>query len=143
MKSSLTFTQTDGGRAERGYRGETDDCVVKSIAIGLRKPYEVVHTELKKRGRRNGRGTEDIIWRSYLRCFPDDVEEMTEIPERRMTFWGFFNRFQTGTYLIVVTKHLTIIRDGVVLDELPPRPRMLVRAAFHVKVPTEWSDYTI
>ena len=140
--STLTFSRTDGGRAERGYRGETDDCVVKSIALGLGKPYEVVHRELARRGRRNGRGTPGIIWRNYLSLFPE-VHEMKDIPERRINFWRFFHRHQQGTFLIVVTKHLTIIRDGVVLDELPPRPRMLVRAAFRVELPSEWSDYVI
>lgn len=138
----LTYLLHDGGRAERGYRGETDDCVVKSLAIALCKPYEVVHRELRKRGRRNGRGTAGFIWRNYLSVFPE-VVELTEIPEKRMNFWQFFNRFQHGTYLIVVTKHLTIIRDGVVLDEIPPRPRMMVRAAFKVELPTEWTDYVI
>ena len=140
--STLTFSRTDGGRAERGYRGETDDCVVKSIALGLGKPYEVVHRELARRGRRNGRGTPGIIWRNYLSLFPE-VHEMKDIPERRINFWRFFHRHQQGTFLIVVTKHLTIIRDGVVLDELPPRPRMLVRAAFRVELPSEWSDFVI
>ena len=139
---TLTFTHHDGGRAERGYRGETDDCVVKSIALGLQKPYEVVHRELARRGRRNGRGTPTFIWRSYLRHFPE-VQEMKDIPERRMNFWRFFHKHQQGTFLIVVTKHLTIIRDGVVLDEIPPRPRMLVRAAFRVELPSEWSGWSI
>lgn len=140
--SRITYSQTDGGRAERGFRGETEDCVVKSIAIGLCKPYEIVHAELKKRGRRNGRGTQRLIWRSYLSCFPE-VQELTDIPQRLMTFWGFFQQHQKGTFLITVTNHLTIIRDGVVLDEIPPRPRQLVRLAFRVTLPEEWSDYVI
>lgn len=139
---TLTFTHHDGGRAERGYRGETDDCVVKSIALGLGKPYEVVHRELARRGRRNGRGTPGIIWRNYLSHFPE-VVEMQDIPELRINFWRFFHKHQSGTYLIVVTKHLTVIRDGVVLDEIPPRPRMLVRGAWEVTLPEDWSDYVI
>lgn len=140
--ATLTFTRSDGGRAERGYRGETDDCVVKSIALGLQKPYEVVHRELAKRGRRNGRGTPGVVWRNYLSLFPE-VHELNDIPAQRKSFWQFFHSHQEGTFLIVVTKHLTIIRDGVVLDEIPPRPKMLVRAAFRVDLPSEWSDYVI
>ena len=143
MNTKLTFSVHDGGRAERGFRGETDDCVVKSIAIGLCKPYEIVHSELKKRGRRNGRGTAGFVWRNYLSCFPEAVE-LTDIPEKRTNFWQFFHKHQTGTFLIVVTKHLTVIRDGVCLDEIPPRPRMLVRAAWQVVTEdTTWSDYSI
>jgi hypothetical protein len=29
------------------------------------------------------------------------------------------------------------------LDEIPPRPRMLVRAAWQVMLPEDWSDYVI
>lgn len=140
--TTLKYAVHDGGRAERGYRGDTDDCVVKSIAIALCKPYEAVHRALKARGRRNGRGTPGFVFRGYLRCF-DEVEEMTDIPERRINFWRFFHRHQSGTYLLSVTKHLTVIRDGVVLDEIPPRPRMLVRAAWRVQLPAEWTDYVI
>jgi hypothetical protein len=138
----LTYTVHDGGRAERGYKGETDDCAVKSVAIALKKPYEAVHQAFRSRGRRNGRGTPTTITRHYLAAFPE-VREMTDIPAKRTTFWRFFHAHQKGTFLIIVTKHLTVIQDGVVLDEIPPRPRMLVRGAWQVMLTEDWSDYVI
>lgn len=33
----------DGGRAAAGYRGDTGDCVVRSIAIATGKPYQDVY----------------------------------------------------------------------------------------------------
>jgi hypothetical protein len=142
MNPTLTYSISDGGRAERGYRGETDDCAVKAVAIALKKPYEAVHAAFKKRGRRNGRGTQQSIIHHYLSAFPE-VQEIPEVVDRRPNFWQFFHANQKGTFLIVVTKHLTVIRDGIVLDEIPPRPRMLVRWAWKVQMPEDWTDYSI
>jgi hypothetical protein len=141
--AKLTYAVTDGGRAERGYRGENNDCVVKSLAIALGRPYEVIHSELRSRGRINGTGTKRWLWTNYVRTLPE-VKELTDIPEKRTNFWRFFHKHQTGTFLVCVTQHLTVIRDGVCLDEIPPRPRMLVRCAFQVMHPCDtWSDYVI
>jgi hypothetical protein len=140
--TTLKYTIHDGGRAERGYRGETDDCAVKSVAIALKKPYEAVHAAFRAQGRRNGRGTPTSIIRHYLHAFPE-VTELKDIPEKRMTFWQFFHNRPKGTFLIIVAKHLMVIRDGVVLDEIPPRPRMLVRGAWQVTLPDDWTDYVI
>jgi hypothetical protein len=42
----MKFLFHDGGRAEAGYKGLTGDCVVRSIAIATRKPYQEVYDAL-------------------------------------------------------------------------------------------------
>lgn len=40
------FQYNDGGRKKAGYRGETGDCVVRSIAIAAKLPYKKVYDDL-------------------------------------------------------------------------------------------------
>jgi hypothetical protein len=41
-----TFIFNDGGRAEAGYKGQTGDCVCRSICIVTGKPYDEVYQAL-------------------------------------------------------------------------------------------------
>lgn len=42
----MNFVYNDGGRAIAGFRGETGDCVTRSIAIATGKPYLEVYDAL-------------------------------------------------------------------------------------------------
>ena len=42
----LDFQYNDGGRKEAGYKGDTGDCVVRSIAIASNQPYQIVYDKL-------------------------------------------------------------------------------------------------
>ena len=42
----LDFQYNDGGRKEAGYKGDTGDCVVRSIAIASNQPYLIVYYKL-------------------------------------------------------------------------------------------------
>lgn len=48
----LPFTYDDGGRASAGYKGEADDCVVRSIAIATGKPYQDVYDQMNAMAKR-------------------------------------------------------------------------------------------
>lgn len=39
----MEFQYNDGGRAEASYKGNTGDCVVRSITIATGKPYQDVY----------------------------------------------------------------------------------------------------
>ena len=39
-RSNLELKINDGGRAAAGYKGQAGDCVVRSIAIATRMPYQ-------------------------------------------------------------------------------------------------------
>jgi hypothetical protein len=43
----LGFWESDGGRAQAGFRGKTNDCAVRAIAIATRTPYKEVYNALK------------------------------------------------------------------------------------------------
>lgn len=42
----LPFVYDDGGREAAGFRGQTDDCVTRAIAIATRLPYREVYDDL-------------------------------------------------------------------------------------------------
>jgi hypothetical protein len=42
----MKFQHNDGGRTEAGFRGETGDCVTRSIAIATGIPYREVYNSL-------------------------------------------------------------------------------------------------
>jgi len=37
---TVTFIQSDGGRAAAGFKGKTSDCAVRALAIGAEMPYK-------------------------------------------------------------------------------------------------------
>ena len=45
-RSNLELKINDGGRAAAGYKGQAGDCVVRSIAIATRMPYQMVYDDL-------------------------------------------------------------------------------------------------
>lgn len=43
----MEFVYDDGGRAKAGFKGRTEDCVVRAIAIAAELPYREVYNELQ------------------------------------------------------------------------------------------------
>lgn len=70
---AIQWIVTDGGRADSGYRGSADDCVVRAIAIADGRSYQQVYDEMavlmkrktKKVSARDGVPT--LVWEAYLR----------------------------------------------------------------------------
>lgn len=46
MSKAMPYQYNDGGRAVAGYKGTTNDCVVRACAIVLNKPYKEVYNAL-------------------------------------------------------------------------------------------------
>ena len=44
--SNLELEINDGGRAAAGYKGKAGDCVVRSIAIVTKLPYQKIYDDL-------------------------------------------------------------------------------------------------
>ena len=42
----MKFIQTDGGRADAGYKGSTGDCVTRAIAVANEMDYQEVYDGL-------------------------------------------------------------------------------------------------
>ena len=43
----MEFQYNDGGRKETGYKGDTRDCVCRSISIVTGKPYKEIYETLE------------------------------------------------------------------------------------------------
>lgn len=46
----MNFIYDDGGRAQAGYKGKTDDCVARSLAIATARPYQEIYDLIKEMG---------------------------------------------------------------------------------------------
>jgi hypothetical protein len=46
----------DGGRAQVGYKGTTDDCVTRAIAIAAEVPYQEVYDRINELAKRERKG---------------------------------------------------------------------------------------
>ena len=47
-RSNLILKIDDGGRAAAGYKGYAGDCVIRSIAIVTKLPYQQIYNDLFK-----------------------------------------------------------------------------------------------
>jgi hypothetical protein len=46
------FVYDDGGRKDAGYKGDTNDCVVRSISIAAQLPYKEVYETINLLGKK-------------------------------------------------------------------------------------------
>ena len=101
--------------------GEANDCVVRAFSIVLDKPYNEVHAQCEKHGRKFGKGTYPHTQRKVA-----NDNGMTEIYEKELhklspsgenpTVLQFLKAYPTGKYYVCRSGHAFAIIDGVIHD---------------------------
>jgi len=125
------YVYNDGGRSAAGYKGETGDCVCRSIAIATGKPYKEVYDELsammkaanKKanlRGKNTPRdGVSKKITRDYLESLGWQWIATMKIGQGCKTHLRA-DELPAGRLVVSVSKHITAVIDGVIHDTYDP-----------------------
>lgn len=126
----MTFVRNDGGRKAAGYKGRTNDCVCRAIAIATELPYSHVYLQLglaaslerPRKGRKRSHPRVGVRV-STIRRFMD------------MLGWKWVPTMGIGTgckvhlradelpagrLVVSLSRHLTAVIDGVIHDDYDP-----------------------
>lgn len=101
---------------------EKNDCTVRAVSNSMGLPYETAHNILRQyAGRRKGKGIPFFLFIKKEQVKNMFLKEHNisyfEVPTDRLsTINRFCQERKQGTYLILVKGHITVVRDGVVLD---------------------------
>ena len=123
----MKYKISDGGATAEGFN-ETNDCVVRAIAIAARIPYTRAHKLVaKETGRRPRRGTQGFLaMMSRVR-----IGQRRVGLGRRYTVAKFVEQFPKGRYLVRKSRHAFAVVDGVVHDNWKPGPRCIITDAWY------------
>jgi hypothetical protein len=120
----------DGGRAAAGYRGETGDCVTRSVAIATGRPYAEVYTALNEAARaerpRTGQsrssartGVKKRTVSRYLADIGWEWHPTMHIGQGCRTHLRA-DELPAGRLIVKCSRHLTAVIDGVIHDTHDP-----------------------
>lgn len=116
----------DGGRAAAGYRGKTNDCVIRAIAIATGKPYAEVYAALDQT-RDSMRQTKQVRTSGARSGIARTVYEryLTALDWRFVPTMGIGTgcrvhldaaELPAGRIICRLSKHLVAVVDGVIHD---------------------------
>ena len=133
-RSNLELKIDDGGRANAGYKGMAGDCVVRSIAIAANLSYKKVYEDLyhaneifrttsktklarslKQKNDSPRTGTHRVVLKKYLlqlgwKWTPTMfVGQGCKVHLKK-------DELPNGTLIISCSKHITVVKDGVLHD---------------------------
>ena len=114
----MNFIETDGGRKESGYKttkGYAHDCVIRSIAIVMDKPYRTVFIEMMNLGIEMG-GYPNMrpVYETYLKnkiFIKNKCPRNINVKLITLKNWQGVNRA-----IVLNHGHLTAVVDGAVHD---------------------------
>ena len=126
----MNWVYDDGGRAAAGYKGEASDCVCRAVAIASEQPYQVVYEAMNgaaalerlTQGRRRS-SARTGVWRATWK--PWLVSHgWTWTPTMRIGQGCRVHlragELPGGRLVVVVSKHLVAVVDGVAHDTSDP-----------------------
>ncbi len=126
------YVYDDGGRKEAGYKGSTGDCVCRAIAIATGLPYQKVYDDLntwalsersskRRRGKKsNARtGVYRATYERYLRALGWVWTPTMRIGQGCKVHLKA-SELPKGRLIVMVTRHLTAVIDGVIRDTQDP-----------------------
>lgn len=129
----MTWMFNDGGRAEAGYKGDARDCVVRSIAIGTERPYQEIYdlaNELAKKERPGSRRRGGKRSSARTGVFIPTIRKLmktlgwTWVPTMQIGSGCKVHlradELPSGRLIVAVSKHITVMVDGVILDTHDP-----------------------
>jgi hypothetical protein len=129
LPSRLPFIYDDGGRAQAGFKGKTNDCVVRAIAITASLPYSEVYAAIAKGvgSERNSKGaTARKGVHTRRKWFKDlmGVLGFTWVPTMQVgqgcTTHLAQGELPPGRLVVEVSKHTVAVIDGVIHDAFDP-----------------------
>ncbi len=98
---------------------EKMDCTVRAISAAFDIPYKDAHRHCKDfYNRKDGRGF------PFVRTFGKHTrmlfwKTVTYFPRPKMTLGTFVKKNPTGTFMVLVPKHILTVKDGVMIDLEP------------------------
>lgn len=126
-----TWIYTDGGRASSSRPKQKNDCTVLALAIARNLPYDEAYDALKDAGRKCSRGFDFVKW-IQTQPWATRIAFPAVKGQRRMTPAQFCRDFPKGTFILRLTNHLFVVKEGVVYDAFENRPDRCVYACWSV-----------
>ncbi len=136
--SQLNFQFNDGGRTAAGFKGGAGDCVVRSIAIATKLPYLQVYEDLRLANETYAQLRNDRLARrlnakgasprngNHRNVFHDYIIGLgfQWVPTMQVGAGCQVhlraNELPQGILIVKVSKHLTAVVNGVILDTHDP-----------------------
>jgi len=119
----MEFVYNDGGRSAAGYKGNTNDCAIRAIAIVTGAPYKIVYDLVRRYGANERKAPKS------------SARNGVSIPTTRLILkdigWAWTptmlfgqgckvhmkaDELPSGRAIIKVSKHICAVIDGVVHD---------------------------
>ena len=97
-----------------------NDCVVRAISVAEGKPWDVTFKELSKLAQSEGILIDDV---DFVEDYLDSKYE--RIPHYAKTVGEAIEEFPSGTFLITMNGHITVVIDGVLYDTFDCRDKMI------------------
>lgn len=127
----LPWVYDDGGREAAGFKGSTDDCVTRSIAIASGLPYrdvyDALNEEAKRERPRNGgkrssarTGVKKATGRRYLKALGFEWTPTMQIGSGCQVHLAIGELPMWGRLIVQVSGHITAVVNGVILDTEDP-----------------------
>ena len=121
----VTYTESHGGREKyfpvKYKKDLVGDCVIRAVAHGTRQDYLVVYNELFELAMKTGlMPNSKRIYEAYL--FSLGWKKHSPMSNGTGKKLRLKNYKCNGTYIILTSKHLTCIKDGVLYDSWDCRP---------------------
>ena len=133
-RSNLILKIDDGGRAAAGYKGYAGDCVVRSIAIVTKLPYQQIYNDLfkanqqfrttsktklarslKQKNDTPRTGTHRVVLKKYLKKLGWNWTPTMFIGQGCKVHLKK-NELPSGILIISCSKHITVVKNGVLYD---------------------------
>jgi hypothetical protein len=117
----VEFVYDDGGRAEAGYKGSANDCVVRAIAIATGRSYQTVYDDLHEAAKTHRSKARSVKAREKSASPRNGVPKQVYGPYLANMGWEWTPCMGIGTGCQVHVRE----------DELPPG-RLILRLSGHV-----------
>lgn len=123
----MRFIYDDGGRAEAGFKGTTNDCVCRAIAIATERPYIEIYDMINEYGKKERKGKRKS-GKSSARTgvYPATIRKImaalgwewhpTMLIGSGCTTHLKADELPTGRLVVNVSKHIVAVIDGVIYD---------------------------
>jgi hypothetical protein len=165
---NLTSKEIKGYSNSEIAKSENNDCFVRALAAGFEINYNDAHAIAKERfNRPDKRGTRNHEIVSGMKKIQEEglvigdviakvkvlkglaiknrYKLYGELIDRKKTVKSFIKDHQKGNYIVTVSKHAFVVKDGKLIDNFGEefRPTRKVDGAYKISLPTDSTQLSL